>query len=78
LSGSGRIPVDVGLLYDEQMEVVLLRFLIPLPSRFVETRAPVVGWLALAIGIVLGGPPDIPISLRIVFGGAGGLEPIVL
>ena len=60
-----------------QVKVVLLRLLVPLPGGLAEARAPVVGRVALAIGVVLGRAPDEPVPLGVVLGRARLLEPPV-
>ncbi len=56
-------PVDVGLFGAEEVEIVLLRLLVPGPGGLVEVGTPVVGRLAVAIGVVLGRSPDVPVAL---------------
>lgn len=60
------------------MQVVFLRMLIPFPNGLVEARSPIVGRLPVALIVVLGGPPDVPVSFWIVLRGARLLEPLVL
>lgn len=43
-----------------------------------EIGAPVVRRLALAILVVLGLPPDVPVAVGVIPGGLGFLEPLVL
>src|SRR6476620_12418763 len=59
LSNLWVVPVQVGLPTVEQVQVVLVSALIPLPRRSAEKGGPVV-WLATVTGIA----PDIPIPLR--------------
>src|SRR5215218_350617 len=74
------LPVEVGLLAREQVKVVLARFVVELPSRAGEYRAPVVRFgtrIARAHALARGTPP-VPVALRVVFGGARLDEPGVL
>src|SRR5215218_9421376 len=74
------LPVEVGLLTREQVQVVLARFVVELPSRAGEYRAPVVRFgtrIARAHAHACGAPP-VPVALRVVFGGARLDEPGVL
>ncbi|KAF3803660.1 Alpha-glucosidase, partial [Colletotrichum gloeosporioides] len=59
-------------------QVVLSRGLVPLPRTALEVRLPVVGRLAVAVGVVLCRAPDVPVAVRVRLGGAGLLEPFVL
>jgi hypothetical protein len=70
----GVVPVQVGLLGEEQVEVPLLGGIVPRPGRAEgELRDPVVRWL-------VGGAvaPDVPVTLGVVAARAGLLEPGVL
>lgn len=72
------LPVEVRLLRGEQVQVVLLGGLVPVPGGAAEVAAPVVGRPAGAVGVVLGRPPHVPVALGVVLGGAALLEPLVL
>ena len=76
------LPVEVGLLGGEQVEVELAGGLVPGPGGAGEGRAPVGGLGAGAAGLqaghVAGRPPDVPVALGVVPAGAGGGEPGVL
>lgn len=39
---------------------------------------PIIGRLSIALSIVLGGSPDVPVAVGVVLGLAGLLEPLVL
>lgn len=61
------------------MQVELLGGLVPFPNTSSECRSPVTRRNRLAVlGESLGLPPDVPVSLGIVLGGTGFLEPLVL
>ena len=66
------IPVEVGLLFGEQMQVVHIRRRVILPRGPGEPGAPVVGLFA-----VLSLPPDVVIPLGIFPGGTALYEPPV-
>lgn len=73
------LVVEVRLLLDEDVEVVLLGLLVPLPRRAVEARLPVRRRSALARLLVDDGvPPDVPVALGAVARGAGLLEPAAM
>ncbi|KAI3485398.1 hypothetical protein L1887_51321 [Cichorium endivia] len=71
-------PVEVGLFGAEEVEVVLLRLLVPGPSGLVEVGPPVVGRPAGAVGVVLCRPPDVPVALAALLGRARVFEPGML
>ena len=76
----GVIPVQVGLLLVEKMQVVLARGLVPGPSRARKEGPPVVG---LSPGLAADVPgagvtPDVPVALGIITRGARLDEPRVL
>jgi hypothetical protein len=70
----GVLPVEVGLLAVEQVQVVLPAPLVPLPRRAAEERAPVVRLRAVAarlgpvagIASVASVSPDVPVVLGVV------------
>ena len=66
-SGGGVLPIEIGLLFCEEVEVVFLCLLVPFPCASAEDRAPVVRWHVCAICGVFRRSPDVPISLRVVF-----------
>src|SRR5215211_9410857 len=67
----GVLPVEVGLLAREQVQIVLARLVVELPRRAGEHRAPVVkfGARLARVHALARRPPPIPVALRIVFGG---------
>ncbi len=58
------------------MEIIFLGVFIPFPDTALECRGPVIGWVSSAVGIVLGGAPDVPIAVGVGFRGAGLFEPL--
>jgi hypothetical protein len=66
LSGFWVLPIEIGLLRAEKMEVVLLGMLIPFPHTACKVGDPVVRGFSLTIDIA-GWSPDVPVSLGIVF-----------
>jgi hypothetical protein len=60
------LPVQVGLLRAEEMEVVLLCVLVPLPDAACEVGYPVVWSFADAI-FIASWAPDVPVTLGVVF-----------
>jgi hypothetical protein len=97
LAHGSMLPVEIGLLFGEKMEIILVSGGVvfpctacvasrvsvektrkPLRIRTSEIGEPVVGWLSLSILIVSRLSPDIPVSVRAVFGRLGLLEPFVL
>ena len=79
LAADGVLPVQIGLLLGEQVEVVLLGVLIPLPNTAAtKVAAPIVGRQALTRLGVFGRLPDVPIALGAVLAGDRLLEPGVL
>lgn len=67
------------MLNGEEVQVILLRGLVPFPNTSAECRSPVARGNGLAIlGESLGLSPDVPVSLGVVLGGTGFLEPFVL
>ncbi|MNI44979.1 hypothetical protein D3C73_993790 [compost metagenome] len=60
------LPVQIGLLAREEMQVIFAGSLIQLPGRSAEDRAPVVRQLAVWTART----PDIIVAVRIVLGGA--------
>ena len=71
------LPVQVGLLWAEQMEVVLLCVFVPFPDTACEVGNPVVGRLAFTVDIA-SWAPDVPVTLGVVLGRARLKEPLVL
>src|SRR5918998_468603 len=68
-------PVEVGLLGIEEVEVVLLRSLVPLPrAAAAEVALPVVGRPSARSRVA----PEVPLPFRVIAGGAGLHEPGVL
>ena len=67
------VHVQIGLLHGEQVQVIFLPHLVPLPCLALEEGVPVVGQLAVA-GI---GPPDVIVGVRLN-ALAAFLEPFVL
>lgn len=43
-----------------------------------KRRTPVIGRLSVSLGVVFWWLPDIPVTVRVVFGAPGLLEPLVL
>lgn len=74
----GVLPVEVGLLRAEQVQVVLIGGLVVCPGAALEVAGPVVGGLAVPLGVVSGGSPDVPVSEGVVLGFPRLLEPVVL
>lgn len=69
----------VRLLNREQVQVELLRGLVPFPNTSTEGGSPVTRGNRLAVlGESLGLSPDVPVPLGIVFRRTGFLEPFVL
>jgi len=77
LASLGVLPVEIGLLGTEEMEIVFLGMLVPFPDASSEIADPVIGSFALALYIT-GRTPDVPVALGVIFRGAGFLEPLVL
>lgn len=77
LACDGVLPVEIRLLGAEEVEVVFFRVLVPLPDGAAEVAEPIVRGVPLAVDVT-SGPPDVPVALWGVFGGAGFLEPGVL
>ena len=77
MSGFWVLPVEVRLLWAEEMEVVFLSVFIPLPHAACKVGDPVVRLFALAVDIA-GWPPDVPVALWVIFGGPGFQKPLVL
>gem|GEM_PF-2622416 len=75
----GVLPVKIGLLSREEVQIVLVRAVVELPSRPGEDRAPVVRLGARIAGAhaVARGPPPVPIALGVVRGGTRLDEPRV-
>lgn len=60
---------QIRLLNSKQMEIVLLRRLIPFPNTATECRSPVARGNGLAILIPSTRlPPDVPVTLGVFFG----------
>ena len=75
----GVVPVQVGLLLVERVQVVLTRSLVPGPGRAREEGAPIIG---LRPGLAAHAPgarvaPDVPVTLRVIPRGARLHEPRV-
>ena len=58
-------PVEIRLLGAEQVEVVFLGQVVPLPDGAAEVAEPVVGRAALAVDVACGAP-DVPVALGVV------------
>jgi hypothetical protein len=69
----GVLPVEVGLLRGEQVQVILAGLLVQSPGRPAEGAAPEV-WFATVVAVA----PDIPVPFRVVAGGPRLREPRVL
>ena len=74
LTDLGALPIEVGLIGAEGVQVVLLARLAPLPGRAAEAAAPVGGHAAVGLGV----GPDVPVGFGVVAAGAGLDEPGVL
>lgn len=75
LTSNGVLPVEIGLFFCEEVEIVLARLLIPFPcAASAKVITPVIRRQPLAAGGVLSWTPDIPISLWAVFAGMGLLK----
>ena len=61
----GVLPVEIGLLGTEQMEIVLFGLRIPLPGAAAKVAEPVVGGLTFPVDIT-GWTPNIPVALGVV------------
>ena len=73
------LPVQVGLLDGEVVQVELVGRLVPFPHGGAEAGNPVVRRNRLAILVeALGVAPDVVVAVGVVFGGACLLEPFVL
>ena len=73
------LPVQVGLLDGEVVQVELAGRLVPLPYGGAEARNPVVRRNRLAVLVEsLGIAPDVVVAVGVVLGGACLLEPFVL
>lgn len=59
------------------MQVILLCTLVPLPCASAEVAPPIVWRCALSVDI-FGGPPNVPISFRVVLGLLRFLKPCML
>ena len=68
------LPVEVGLLRGEQVQVVLAGSLVKRPRRAAEPRAPVVGTAAVFLRVA----PDVEVAVRVVLALLGLDEPLVL
>lgn len=76
-SGVFVLPVEVWLGLSKEVQVVLVGELVVLPGTAGEVGAPVVRRMSLSVRVVLGGLPDVPVSLWVGLGGSGLLEPLV-
>lgn len=76
----GGIPVQVGLEWTKEGEVILIRLVIVCPGRlvFVKETVPIVWWLTNAIGVVLWLSPVVPVSMLTILGRRRVNEPGVL
>ena len=80
LADLGVLPVEVGLLAREEVQVVLAGHLVVLPRRAGEERSPVVrlGSRLPRYAALTSGPPPVPVALGIVRGRPRLDEPRVL
>jgi hypothetical protein len=60
------LPVEVGLFGTKEMEIVLLRMLVPLPNAAGEVADPVVWRFSFAIDVA-SWAPNVPIAFGVVF-----------
>ena len=65
LARDGILPIEIRLLGTEQVQVVFLCELVPLPDRTHEVAEPVVGWAALPVDVACGAP-DVPVTFGVV------------
>ncbi len=67
-------PIEIGLLFQERVQIILARGFVPLPGRTPEIADPIVG------GPAIGGciAPDIPVALGVVARRAARPEPGML
>lgn len=78
LAHSRIFPVEVGLLSSKEAEIVLIGSLVIFPCTPLEVALPVVGRLAVSLGVIARSTPDVPIAVRVIFGLARFFEPFVL
>jgi hypothetical protein len=60
------LPVQVRLFRAEEMQIVLLCMLVPLPDAAGEIADPIVGGFPFAVDVA-SRSPDVPVALGIVF-----------
>ena len=60
------------------MQIVLLASLVPCPRRHSEIPLPVVRTHTVAVLVIFGRSPDVPVPLGVILGRSGLLEPLVL
>lgn len=69
------LPIEVGLLWGEEVKVTLLCLLIPFPGTSTKVSSLTVGGLPVPIRIIFGWTPDVPVTLRVRLGRPGLFEP---
>lgn len=60
------LPVQIGLLRREKMQIIVTRRFIKGPGRNIEIASPIIWRLKLTVGAFSSWPPDVPISLGVV------------
>src|SRR5215469_16729019 len=71
----GILPVEIGLLWTEQMEIVLLSVFIPFPHTAAKVASPVVWRSTIAGNIIFRWSPYVPVTFWVVPGRPRFLKP---